>query len=38
VTAGVPMVTWPLYAEQFDNEKLIVYVLRIVIGVGAQEW
>jgi hypothetical protein len=32
------MVTWPLYAEQFDNEKLIVYVLRIGIGVGAQEW
>jgi soyasapogenol B glucuronide galactosyltransferase len=32
------MVTWPLYAEQLDNEKLIVYVLRIGIGVGAQEW
>jgi len=38
VTAGVPMVTWPLYAEQLDNEKLIAYVLRIGIGVGAQEW
>ncbi|KAG6762690.1 hypothetical protein POTOM_033204 [Populus tomentosa] len=25
VTAGVPMVTWPLYAEQFDNEKLIAW-------------
>ena len=32
------MVTWPLYAEQFDNEKLIAYVLRIGIGDGAQEW
>ncbi|KAJ6896381.1 hypothetical protein NC651_022555 [Populus alba x Populus x berolinensis] len=38
VTAGVPVVTWPLYAEQSDNEKLIAYVLRIGIGVGAQEW
>ncbi|KDP47122.1 hypothetical protein JCGZ_22118 [Jatropha curcas] len=38
VSAGVPMVTWPLYAEKFDNEKLITDVLKIGIGVGAQEW
>ncbi|KAJ6948943.1 scopoletin glucosyltransferase-like [Populus alba x Populus x berolinensis] len=38
VTAGVPLVTWPLYAEQFDNEKLITDVLKIGIGVGALEW
>jgi hypothetical protein len=38
VTAGVPMVTWPLGAEQFCNEKLITDVLKIGIGVGAQEW
>ncbi|KAK2665018.1 hypothetical protein Ddye_003592 [Dipteronia dyeriana] len=37
VTAGVPMVTWPLSAEQFYNEKLVTDVLKIGVGVGAQE-
>ncbi|XP_010936719.1 scopoletin glucosyltransferase [Elaeis guineensis] len=36
VTAGVPMITRPLFAEQFYNEKLIVEVLRIGVGVGAK--
>ncbi|RWW18075.1 hypothetical protein GW17_00017962 [Ensete ventricosum] len=35
VSAGVPMVTWPLFAEQFINEKLVVDVLRVGIAVGA---
>ncbi|XP_057983012.1 UDP-glycosyltransferase 73C4-like [Malania oleifera] len=34
--AGVPMITWPLFAEQFYNEKLIVQVLRIGVRVGAE--
>ncbi|KAJ9175275.1 hypothetical protein P3X46_013846 [Hevea brasiliensis] len=38
VSAGVPMITWPLYAEQFDNEKLITDLLKIGVAVGAQEW
>ncbi|KAJ6424349.1 hypothetical protein OIU84_025191 [Salix udensis] len=38
ITAGVPMVTWPLSAEQFYNEKLITDVLKIGVAVGAQEW
>ncbi|KAJ9159510.1 hypothetical protein P3X46_025016 [Hevea brasiliensis] len=38
VCAGVPMVTWPLCADQFDNEKLIVDILKIGCRVGAQEW
>lgn len=38
VTAGVPMITWPLFAEQFYNEKLITDVLRIGVTVGAQQW
>ncbi|XP_002518707.3 scopoletin glucosyltransferase isoform X2 [Ricinus communis] len=38
VAAGVPMVTWPLFAEQFFNEKLVTGVLKVGVGVGAQEW
>ncbi|MCE2055937.1 hypothetical protein HAX54_043776 [Datura stramonium] len=38
VTAGVPMVTWPLSAEQFFNEKLLVEILKIGVPVGAQAW
>ncbi|KAF2321082.1 hypothetical protein GH714_033705 [Hevea brasiliensis] len=38
VSAGLPMVTWPIFAEQFFNEKLITDVLRIGVGVGAQKW
>ncbi|CAD5189740.1 unnamed protein product [Musa acuminata subsp. malaccensis] len=38
VSAGVPMATWPLFAEQFFNEKLIVEVLGIGIGVGVKEY
>ncbi|KAM7474879.1 hypothetical protein LguiB_022122 [Lonicera macranthoides] len=37
VCAGVPMVTWPLAAEQFYNEKLVTEVLRIGVSVGAKE-
>ncbi|XP_057983011.1 UDP-glycosyltransferase 73C11-like [Malania oleifera] len=36
VCAGVPMITWPLFAEQFYNEKLIVQMLRIGVRVGAE--
>ncbi|KAL1290509.1 UDP-glucose flavonoid 3-O-glucosyltransferase 7-like [Arachis ipaensis] len=36
VTAGVPMVTWPLGAEQFYNEKLVTDVLEIGVPVGTR--
>ncbi|CAJ1939521.1 unnamed protein product [Sphenostylis stenocarpa] len=38
VSAGVPMITWPLTAEQFSNEKLITDVLKIGVQVGSREW
>ena len=36
VCAGVPMITWPMFAEQFYNEKLVTQVLRIGVRVGAE--
>ncbi|XP_008245758.1 PREDICTED: scopoletin glucosyltransferase-like [Prunus mume] len=38
IAAGLPMVTWPVSAEQFYNEKLVTQVLKIGVGVGAQKW
>ncbi|KAK1392389.1 Glycosyltransferase [Heracleum sosnowskyi] len=37
VVAGVPLVTWPLFAEHFYNEKL-VELLKIGVKVGADVW
>lgn len=38
VSAGIPMVTWPVHGEQFYNEKLITEVRGIGVEVGAVEW
>ncbi|KAK6946075.1 UDP-glucuronosyl/UDP-glucosyltransferase [Dillenia turbinata] len=38
ISSGVPLVTWPLFAEQFLNEKLVTQVLRIGVSVGAKEY
>ncbi|XVF41555.1 hypothetical protein PTKIN_Ptkin01aG0288900 [Pterospermum kingtungense] len=38
ITAGVPMITWPQFAEQFYNEKLVTDILKIGVGVGAKVW
>ena len=38
VSAGVPMITWPLYAEHFYNEKLVTQVHHIGVEVGIEDW
>jgi UDP:flavonoid glycosyltransferase YjiC (YdhE family) len=38
VSAGVPMVTWPRYADQFYNEKLVVELLKVGVGVGSTDY
>jgi len=37
LNAGLPMIAWPMFAEQFYNEKLLVDVLKIGVPVGAKE-
>ena len=36
ISAGVPMITWPLFADQFLNEKLVTQVLKIGVSVGME--
>ncbi|GAB4838714.1 hypothetical protein Ancab_028257 [Ancistrocladus abbreviatus] len=38
ICAGVPMVTWPVFADQFYNEKLVTEILKIGVSVGASQW
>ncbi|RHN46595.1 putative soyasapogenol B glucuronide galactosyltransferase [Medicago truncatula] len=37
LNAGLPMITWPIFAEQFNNEKFLVDVLKIGVSVGSKE-
>nr|BAG16514.1 flavonoid glucoyltransferase UGT73N1 [Antirrhinum majus] len=36
ICAGLPMVMWPMFGEQFLNEKLVVQILGTGVGVGAK--
>ncbi|XP_038900859.1 soyasapogenol B glucuronide galactosyltransferase-like [Benincasa hispida] len=38
ISAGKPMVTWPVSSEQFYTEKLLTEVLQVGVPVGAQWW
>ncbi|KAH7833444.1 hypothetical protein Vadar_006380 [Vaccinium darrowii] len=38
ITAGVPMVKWSVFTEQFYDEKLVTQVSRIGISVGNLKW
>ncbi|CAN7132704.1 unnamed protein product [Brassica rapa subsp. narinosa] len=37
VASGLPMVTWPIGAEQFYNEKLVTQVLKTGVSVGVKK-
>lgn len=34
--SGLPMITWPLFCEQFVNEAMVVDVLRVGVRVGIE--
>ncbi|CAL5192396.1 unnamed protein product [Lathyrus oleraceus] len=36
LSVGLPMITWPMFAEQFYNEKFLVDVLKIGVCVGSK--
>ncbi|EEF42834.1 UDP-glycosyltransferase 73C4-like [Ricinus communis] len=36
ISSGLPMITWPMFAEQLFNEKLIVQVLKIGVRIGVE--
>ncbi|PIA65534.1 hypothetical protein AQUCO_00100790v1 [Aquilegia coerulea] len=38
ISAGLPLITWPLFAEQFNNEKLVTQVLKTGITAGNEVW
>nr|UXB92746.1 glycosyltransferase [Helleborus thibetanus] len=38
ICAGIPLITWPMFAEQFINEKLLIEVMKIGLSVGNEVW
>ncbi|KAL9265631.1 Scopoletin glucosyltransferase-like protein [Drosera capensis] len=38
VCVGVPLITWPIFANQFYNEKIVTQVLKFGVGVGNETW
>ncbi|KAK9068451.1 hypothetical protein SSX86_012565 [Deinandra increscens subsp. villosa] len=36
ISAGIPMVTWPQFGEQFLNERFITNVLKIGVKIGME--
>ncbi|MCL7035832.1 hypothetical protein MKW94_012291 [Papaver nudicaule] len=38
ISAGVPMITWPKFGEQFCNEKFVTQVIKTGIELGVKEF
>ncbi|KAG4180601.1 hypothetical protein ERO13_A10G174833v2 [Gossypium hirsutum] len=36
ICAGVRMITWPLFAEQFMNQKLLIQILKVGVSIGVE--
>lgn len=36
ICAGIPMVTWPHFVDQFLNKRFIIDVLKIGVKIGAE--
>ncbi|KAK1404508.1 Flavonol 3-O-glucosyltransferase [Heracleum sosnowskyi] len=36
ICAGVPLIAWPLFAEQFFKKKLVVQVVETGVSVGSK--
>ncbi|XVF41667.1 hypothetical protein PTKIN_Ptkin01aG0298200 [Pterospermum kingtungense] len=37
ITAGVPLITWPLFGDRFCDEKLAVQLLHTGVSIGVEE-
>ncbi|XP_020251591.1 scopoletin glucosyltransferase-like [Asparagus officinalis] len=38
ISIGLPFITWPIFAEQFYNQRLIVDVLKIGVEIGMKAY